>query len=459
MKSNEKITRIDSKRFVKIVKSKIPWLSHILEENVAGDLNVNEAYENEIIKVKIPKGSRCVYCRGAKMLCGKSSCPVIQRARFFIKTKKFLKEDLEGFSPPSIFVGRIGYPLVYAGPALPPIKGDTTIYDLPEAWLRKTLEELLDFRFNLIRGKFLVNVKKFEDSKFIEKTQELALSKKPVEAEMIFKHKPKKSFLVDSEVQPFGPGAIIKDFRINEISADQKIEKVFYDKDLKAEEAIISLYKNHLEISRIQKAFSIGMFGLKKQRKLVPTRWSITAVDSIISKYLIEEIKQYPWINDYRIYEYTHLDRKFVVLLIPDAWSYELIEAWYPKTMWNQNSEFIAICSDGEGYFGRSEYPSIGGCYFAARLAVAEALKREKRQAKAIVISEAYPGHLMPLGVWEVRESVREALRNSYQSFDRLEDALRYLSNIIKTKISHLLETSENLRNYLKQEKIIKFLK
>ncbi|MEM5813054.1 MAG: Nre family DNA repair protein [Candidatus Aenigmatarchaeota archaeon] len=459
MKFENEAKKIKSKRFIKIVKAKIPWLSHVIDENLAGDLNIEKKEKSNLIKIKIPKGSRCIYCRGAKLLCGKSNCPVIQRAYSFSKIEKKLSNEIEGCSPPSIFVGRIGYPIVYAGPAVPPVIGDTSIYDTPELWLGKDISELLNFRFSLIRGKTLVNVKSFENSKFIEKTQELALSKNPVEAEMILKSKPSASFIIDSEVQPFGPGGVLKDFRVGEIKSEQKIERIFYDKDLKAEDAIIDLYKNHLEISKIQKAFSIGMFGLKSQRRLVPTRWSITAVDSIISKNLIEEIKQYPWINEYRIYEFIHLDRKFVVFLLPDAWSYELIEAWYPRTTWNPNSNFIAICSDGESYFGRSEYPSIGGCYFAARLAVAEALKNEKRQGRAIVISEAYPGHIMPVGVWEVRESVREALKNPPQVFNSLEESLRYLSLILKTKLSQLLETSENLRYYIKQERLTKFLK
>lgn len=457
MKINTKESKIKSKKFVKVVKAKIPWLSHIMNEDLASELNTNRS--ESLIKIRIPKGSRCVYCRGAKMLCGKSNCPVVQRAYSFSKIGKYLNSEIEGCSPPSIFVGRVGYPMVYAGPAVPPVMGDTTIYDTPELWIGRDINEFLKFRFSLIRGKTLVNVNKFENSKLIEKTQEMALSKSFVEAEMILKNKPSASFIIDSEVQPFGPGGILKDFRISEIKTEHKIEKAFYDKDLKAEEAILELYKSNLEISKIQKAFSIGIFGLKSQRKLVPTRWSITAVDSIISRNLIEEIKQYPWINDYRIYEFTHFDRKFAVLLLPDAWSYELIEAWYPNTTWNPNSSFIAICSDGEGYFGRSGYPNIGGCYFAARLAVAELLKSEKRQARAIVISEAYPGHIMPVGVWEVRESVREALRNPPQVFDSLEDALEYLSIIIKTKINQLLAASENLRYYIRQEKLTRYLK
>ena len=50
----------------------------------------------------------------------------------------------------------------------------------------------------------------------------------------------------------------------------------------------LKLYNSGIEISKIQKCFSIGMLG--KKRKLVPTKWSITATDDIISKSIVEEI-------------------------------------------------------------------------------------------------------------------------------------------------------------------------
>ena len=440
------------KRFVKIVKAKIPWISHIVNEN-----NVKNFLQNEI-KIKIPKKSLCVYCRGSKMLCGKIKCPIFSKIYSFLKIKQHLKKEIFGNSPPSIFIGRIGYPYVYAGPAVPQEIGDTSIYDSPELWIDKSFDEIIEFRFKLIRGKFLTNVKNLEKCKFIEYIQELAMSKNPVETEIILKNKPTQSIILDSEVQPFGPGGIVEDVKIRNPKADAKIEKVYYDYDLKAEDAIIELYKKGLNISQIQKAFSAGLFGIKIQRRLVPTRWSITAVDSIISENILEEIRNYPLINNFLVYEFKHLDRLFIVLLFPDSWGYELIEAWYPNTTWNPNENYITICSDGEDYWGRKNYPDIGGCYFSARLAVAEKLKEMKKQARALVISEAYPGHILPLGVWEVRESVRAALGFYPKKFENIVEALEYLSTRIKTPINKLIDQSKILKDFFTQKKITHFL-
>jgi hypothetical protein len=68
------------------------------------------------------------------------------------------------------------------------------------------------------------------------------------------------------------------------------------------------------------------------------------------------------------------------------------------------------MIGDHEGYRGRTTYASIGGCYYAARLATSEALLRLGRQAGVVVLREVHPGEILPLGVWNVREHVRAAL-------------------------------------------------
>src|SRR5207249_3256607 len=84
----------------------------------------------------------------------------------------------------------------------------------------------------------------------------------------------------------------------------------------------------------------------------------------------------------------------------PQPWRYELIEAWYPNTLWNPLGRDIVVFGDHEGFVGRKTYASIGGCYYAARLAVGEALVRQRRQAATVILRETHPGYIMPVGVW-----------------------------------------------------------
>jgi hypothetical protein len=64
----------------------------------------------------------------------------------------FSSDSISGSSPPSVFVGSYNYPKVLVGPMVPPIHGDTSLLDSPEKWAGKSLEEIINFRLNLVRG-------------------------------------------------------------------------------------------------------------------------------------------------------------------------------------------------------------------------------------------------------------------------------------------------------------------
>ncbi|MEM2675545.1 MAG: hypothetical protein QXT10_03495, partial [Candidatus Bathyarchaeia archaeon] len=239
---------------------------------------------------------------------------------------------------------------------------------------------------------------------------------------------------------------------------DHQIEKAYYDTDLKAAEAVLELYQKGVLVTKIQRAFSVGAFGLERNRRLVPTRWSITAVDSIISKALMDKVKTFPEISEYRVYESRYLDNIFEVLMIPGKWSYESIEAWYPGTVWNPHGRNIVMYSDWEGYEGRTTYAEIGGCYYAARLAVCEQLVKEQRQATVIVLREAHPGYIMPIGVWQVRENVRNAMRQKPYTFRTLEEALQFIAGRFQIPIQRWIMRSVLLKNALFQKRITDYL-
>jgi hypothetical protein len=245
---------------------------------------------------------------------------------------------------------------------------------------------------------------------------------------------------------------------IGNTSWDHQIEKAYRDTDLKAVPAVLELYSRGVLETRIQKAFSVGAFGLEGNRRLVPTRWSITAVDDIISKNLINQVKQFPEINEYRIYESKYLDNLFEVLLLPREWSYEAIEAWYPGTVWNPDGKQVVMFSDWEGYDRRTTYAQIGGCYYAARLAVCEQLVKERRQARVIVLREAHPGYIMPVGVWQVRENVRNAMRQRPLMYSTLNEALERIANQFKIPLQSWVRESHLIRNSLSQKRITDFM-
>ena len=325
----------------------------------------------------------------------------------------FSSDYVSGSSPPSVFVGSYSYPQVFVGPIVPPIHGDTELLDLPEKWSGKTLEEIVNFRLNLVRGIQKVSVDK-PQGRYIENLQELAMSAKPSDSDLEF-NKFSSNISLDGENAPFGPIGEIKKAKFSNATADKSIEKTYYDNDLKAQDAILSLYNSGIEISKIQKCFSIGMFGQK--RKLVPTKWSITATDDIISSSLIRDVLDYSLIDSCRVFHYEHLGNLFSVILFPHRWIYEMIEAWY-------SSGILGFGSDFEDARGIDHPPKIAGAYFAAKLAVGEYLQKHKLQAGVLILREIRPEYAIPVGVWQIREGIRSAMKQNYVVADNFENAL-----------------------------------
>ena len=402
---------------------RITWLSNVMAASVTG---LEEDVARSIEVVESPPAWMCLACRGAKLLCGKPRCPIIVKAQSMAKQAPSLgTNEVLGSSPPGVFVGRLGYPKVSIGPMVPPQFGDTSILDTPEEWLGKPIDEIVDYRYSLVRGNSRASVEDArEPGRFLSSLQELAMAAKPVDTELRLTKAPRRILTLSEDTQPFGPSGPLDRFRIDNPSVDRRVQTAYYDRDLEAAGAISDLYRKGVLVTRIQKAFSLGMFGVGPRRKIVPTRWSITAVDSSISLDLIERMKHRQTIDEYRVYSFGVYDNQYVAILLPEPWRFEWIEAWFPNTTWNQFTTAPYMIGDYEEYFGRTRYARVGGCYYSTRLAVGEALEREGRQAAAIVLRETYPGFIMPLGVWNVRESIRELFRRSYERHETFRGAM-----------------------------------
>lgn len=345
-----------------------------------------------------------------------------------------LSENINGASPPSVFVVSYAYPKVYVGPMVSSSPDDTTILDYPEKWAGKAIEDILGYKLSLIRGTFsTVTNPGFNSNRHIESLQELAMSNKSTAVEVIFEKKPNLDFnqdvarsIFNLESIQFGLVAKVKDLKLpSSVTVNKKIEKVFYDNDLKAKEGINILYNEGIEVSKLSKILSMGMIGVKKNRKLVPTKWSISATDQIISADLIKKLIKYPSIDSFKVYKYSHLGNYFSVILIPDElWSFEMLEGWL------DSRGNIEIGADYENMNGLNHYPTIGGSYFAARLAVCEFLSQQRRNASVIVLREVHPEYIVPVGVWQIREGIRAALKmddnNNNNNHESLEMAFSF---------------------------------
>ncbi len=364
-------------------------------------------------------------------------------------------KDLDGSTPPSVFIGRWSYPKVYAGPMMVPQLGDTYIMDSPEQWIanNKSQEDIITYRMNLVRGKQLIDIKDVENP-FVEKLQDISLASKSIDSEATFGSKPTGARF-NEEITPHGPSAIIEKFDIDAVRWDKQLEKSFYDTDLKARDAVMNLHNKDVPFSAMQKAFSVGAFGLKKNRRLVPTRWSITACDSTIADTLLKEVRHYPIMDSHRVYEFSSLNNYYAIILTPTEWQYEWFEAFI-KVLGGEEMMF----SDYETNSNKTEYSCVGGCYYSAKMAVLDKLAKLKLQSGVIILREAYSGYI-PLGVFNVRENIKYAMNGDYTEFESLKDALVYCGTKLQIPISKYVRQSNLLKELLhsKQTTLDNFFK
>lgn len=406
--------------------------------------------------------SLCVRCKG-RLFCGAKKCYILERYSNLRKATSLISEkEFSGSSPPGIFVSWHNYPNVNVAPLSPPeILKDADLLDNPERWFGLSEEKILSFRESLIRGN-----KKFEagdasdpNYRLIE-IQEATMSSKPVQVEVKLKNKPLPKLSFSDSFSPMGPSSEMLLFSLNENpSIPEKIDYLVSDIDVKSIDAMKELYVSKIPVHFLYKLLSAGLLGVKKDRRLVPTRWAITAADANISKELIDEkVKSFPEINEYRLFHSNYLDNNFFVLLLPSEWCFEQLEAWQPGTPWAAEAEDTMVIADHEFYKGRKDYASnVTGAYYSARLAVAEYLVKEKRQAGCIIFREIGPDYRLPLGVWVIRQTIRKAFEERPLKFSDLNLVISYVGNKLKIPMNYWLKESKIFDRLKHQKKLTDF--
>jgi len=364
------------------------------------------------------------------------------------QSMKLDSPKFEGSSPPSVFIGRANYPKVFAGPMLAK-EPDSFVYDAPEQWLGQyDKKNIIDFRLQLLRGMQPVEIT--NTGRYVQQLQDIALSKESLYTHAEFKKIP-RGVTFSEDHQPFGPSAELARMETETGKWQKDLQKAHYDTDLTASSAVVDLAQKEIPFTSIQKALSVGAFGRAKNRKLVPTRWSITAADDIIGKNAMTDIKRNQIIDEYRVYESQGMNNYYAVMLTPTQWQYEAIEA-FNQTLGPGTFTF----SDHESFFGRKEYSDMGGCYYAQRQIIAEQLKTQQEQAGAFVFREVYKGYT-PTGVWVCRELTREALKQEPKTFKSMSEAQHYIDSRMKLGMKYHQDRMPLLQSQGKQKTLWEF--
>jgi hypothetical protein len=393
---------------------------------------------------------------GHRHLCGIKPCPILIRAKAQARIDDaFTGTDLTGASPPSVFVGESGYPKVLAGPLVPPLRSDEAMYmERPDHWLTKTIDEILSLRFSLVRTKKYIPVTAASDpTRELAETQTLALSEAPLVSEATLLRRPQFTTVFSDVTLPIGPSAPLRSFRLEDNPKVPKvIDRVTSDTDLRAVTGVKDLFDGGIRLEHITRLLSVGTLGQKKTRRLVPTKWSITATDDIIGKQLQKEVLRNPWISDFRVSIDYALGNTVALLFLPSGWQFEAMESW----LGGLNPPII---TDHEWFKGRKTYArDVAGAYYATKLPALEYLVNIRKQAGVLVFMEIDPQQWVPLGVWRFREIAIRALETSVQSFSSLDEALSEIAKHLRIPIHRWLEASKLYPEIVSQTKLTEFM-
>lgn len=380
----------------------------------------------------------CLRCKGRFCSNGKY-CPILHKINSQRKVNLEAKQDYFGESP-NVFVGRFGYPNLNVG-FLSVEQYDQ--HDDPLLWSRSNygIDKIIDLRTALINSSFKAPVTAVRASaasanRYLSMGQEIAMAEKPVDLEVSLAKKPAFRLSFSQDVTPHGPQIKLRKAELTENpSIPTKVDKITADSDLKASDALLTLSQKGFDEHYLTKLLSIGTLGVKTERKLVPTRWSITAVDDTLGKQHIQQVKQYEHKTGYLAFFGGHLGNYYLVLFFPDVWSYELFETYVGGKM------PARFGTDHEPYAGRKKYADdTAGGYYAARLAVLEKLTDMKRQGSCLCLRFVTDEYWAPLGVWVVREATRKAMQAKPIEFGSKELMLTYARQLVRKKFGYELQ-------------------
>ncbi|MGC9209766.1 MAG: Nre family DNA repair protein [Acidilobus sp.] len=402
----------------------------------------------------------CARCKGYKLLCGLPSCPILERFRAQVGALQLVSgKDVEGATPPSALVGEAGYPRVNLYFMVPPGKRgeEAAYYDAPAEWARRSepLARIVALRGSMVSGFQRVDV--HEPWRLYETEVGLAVvSERPVESEVVLKAPPIPRLKFDGITKPVGPRAPAERVIIGgtpKISG--AVERAIWD-DALAEDILWELYRSGVDVYKLQDLLSLGFLGRLRNRKVVPTRWAITAVDDALSRRLRERVRDYEEVNGIEVYTHEYLSNRFMIVLMPGEGSFEWIEVWHPLSVWASQASSPVVWVVREDPLGRAS--AMDGGFSAARLAVLEALESLRRKADVLIIREILPSYYAPVGNWHIRESVRSAMSKRPQLVEDRASLVSLIKGWIRADPSYVVDNSLLLGVVRRQTKLTEFI-
>lgn len=354
-------------------------------------------------------------------------------------------KELQGYGGSAI-VGEKNYP--YLSTHNISNEDKTSSYKYTSELVKKPYEEIFKSKAKNILGSTNPLYVKKPKERILDELSSIYKAKNITQFSSEFDKEIKFTKLVTNKVAGImgSKNNLIKLESTQNTSTSKQIEK-YTSEDIKAKEAIISLYEKGINEHQIINILALGGFGIDINKKLVPTKWSISAYDQTIERYLHKKILDYQVIQDYEIYCYEDKGNFFYILLLPEVFTGEVVEAWDNIV----ERDYVSI----DNKLHKSE-PETAGGFWATKCGVHEFLHKRKKQA-AYISLRYIKDYEIPLGVVFVRECIRQALSRGpvFKGSD-----MRELEEFLKIKsfihYNYFLE-STTLKELKKQKKLSEF--
>ncbi|MEM1597904.1 MAG: hypothetical protein QXP31_03385 [Pyrobaculum sp.] len=348
------------------------------------------------------------------MLCGLPKCPILDRVRQFkLSLRKVSGLEVFGSTPPSVIVGEAGWPrvAVYLGEPPGVFGEEARRFDDPKLMWGLSLEEIAGLRSYMAFG-----IKRAEAPWELGELAYAYVSSRPVDVEMRLAKPPAPSIKFDLFEKPLGPRAPVEAVRVvDNPTPPRALEKIVND-DVPAKEAVVELYSRGADLYTIQRAFVLGLLGARHRRRLVPSRWGITAVDVAVGDWLAARVRQYAEV-DAVLYGYgEYLDNRYLVVVAPGPLRFVYLERW----VGGGKTAEVLVKEDVRG-----RRSTMDGGFEAARVAVLEMLNFLKRRGSVAIVRRIGEGYYLSVGNWQIRETVR---RIRLRPLD--EDYLKYVEAV-----------------------------
>lgn len=371
------------------------------------------------------------------------------KTNFYEEIKKYQKQlkptnEIEGYASGTI-VGEKSYPNVKTH-SISNFSPNNSFFKTADI-VKKDYSQIIKLKAKNILGSTDKSYIKKTNTRVNQELKDIYKSKKAIEFSSKFENELKFDKILVSKVS----GIVGSKNELIELHANQntqtskQIEK-YTQTDIKSKQAIISLYEKGVNEHQIINLLALGSFGVEINKKLVPTKWAISAYDQTIEKYLHKKIINYKLIENFEIYKIEDKGNNFVIILLPHEFSCEIIEQ-FDNTL---ERDFV-----GFNNILKKDEPETAGGFYATKLSIQENLQKRKRQASFISI-RIIKDYDMPLGVVFVRECVREAMKNKLFQTSKFDELEEYLKNKFNNHYNYF-KISKVLQEISKQKKLRQF--